>query len=130
MVLGKDHRQSRFVQREVGGNILFTFNDPQAERFAGIHQMIYVTQLLVNFVHNVPGISGNNPVNQSIAENAAVCYPSFKFIAQIPQVNILVDAFFQIVAFMLDQLAGDNDKPLIRRSLKLFKTAVEEFGPR
>ena len=85
-------------------------NYPQMENLGGVNQFVLVADLFRQLLNLISGISGYNTVNQGAAEVILRLNPVLKAVLQLPQIRVLQNAFFQVVAIIVNQLAGKKNQ--------------------
>ena len=60
------------------------FDDPEVEQFAGVDQVVLIAQLFFELSRLIPGISGNDPVNQGAGEMVGLLDPENESFSQLP----------------------------------------------
>ncbi len=124
MIIADKNRKSCLFKRQFLFQAVRAFNDPESEYFAGVDQVVFVTQFLTDLFCLISRISCDDSVNQCGAENVFFLHPVFEIISQFPLVNILKDAFFQFFSIVINQLTGKNDETFAFLSSKILKTLI------
>ena len=86
------------------------FDVPNAEDLAHIQQGVGIAVLLLQTGNllRVTDAAGNNPVHQRGAEGAVLIDVLAEVLAESPLVNVLVHTAQQLLAVVVDQLAGED----------------------
>ena len=108
-VVGEDDGV-HFVQGQFLLHLLGAFDHPQAEGLGGVQLLVFVAQFLEHGGHFLAGEAGNDAVNQRGAENVVLFQPGKELIAQIPLLRGLEHGVAQMIAVIVDQLAGQDDE--------------------
>ena len=92
-----------------------TLDDPDAKDLADVQQGVSVAVLLLKLgdLLRVTDAARNDAVNQRTAEGAVLIDVLPEAVVQAPLVNVLVDALEQLLAVVVDQLAGQHDDALL-----------------
>ena len=107
--------QTSLAERQDIVQLGVALNDPHAENLANVQQGVSVTVLLFklgNFLR-VADATRNNAVNQRAAEGTVLVDIFLEAVFQAPLVNVLVDALQQLLAVVVNQLAGQHDDALL-----------------
>ena len=128
--LGRDeeHVQAGFVGGELGGNLLGSLDHPQVENLGLVQQMVVVTGTLAQLGGGVARITRDDTVYQGAVHAAGAFEPGAEFRTQVPQLDVLADALFQVFTVFEDELAGEDDKALVLGALEVLETVIQELG--
>ncbi len=131
LLVGSDFRND--VDVETGlleGKLLLkpggTFDVPHAEDFADVQKRIVVAVLFRqtgNFLR-VADAAGNDAVHERGAEQAVILQPCDEVLAIAPVLRVLYAALLELLAVVVDQLAGEDDDTLLAR----LEALVQEHG--
>ena len=139
-VVGEHHVESCFacgplLVKLFDGDVLVVFDDPEVEDLALHHRSVLVADTLPQLLFVVAGIAVDDAVDECGADRAAVGYPfaeSLSFVEVfVPQVDVLVDALFEVMSIAEDQLTGQDDESLLGVAVETSVAAIEqlrEFG--
>ena len=124
VVVHHDDGQAGLLEGELVLDPLGALDDPEAEDLGGVDDVILVAQLPADGLGLLAGIAGDDAVHQGGAEHVLPIHPGGEVILQAPELDILLDAALQLVAVMVDELAGQDDKAL----QALLPAPVQEHG--
>ena len=124
----EEHVQAGFVGRELGGDFLRSLNHPQVEDFSLVQQVVLVTHALAQLGGIVARITRDDAVHQRAIYAAGGLEPFRETFSQFPQVDVLADAFLQVLAVFENQLAREEDHALGRIALEELVPMVQELG--
>ena len=100
-IIGKDNIESALVKGDFLGETVITLDYPQMEIFACVDHLIVKANLDLLFL----GITRVDAVDEGVAEDIVILYPSLEVVAKLPEVGIFQNALFQICAVLVDKLA-------------------------
>ena len=113
--------------------VLGSFDNPQMEDFGLYNQVVGITDFLLNLRDFLTREARNDTVYQSSAYVAVLCEPGLELLvicAEVifPQFDVLVDAFFQVMAVQENQFARHDDKTFALVALESFETTVQKLS--
>ena len=111
-VIHYDDGKTSLFKRELLLNGLWPFNDPCGKNLTRINDVVLVAELLTELLCFGTGIPGDDAIHQRGTEEIIGFDPRGKFLLQPPEINVLLYTFFQFIAVVVDQLAGQDDKAL------------------
>ena len=120
----KQYVQACLVSREFFGNLLRSLNNPQMEDFSLDHQVIVILQFFFDSCNILAGESRNYTVYQRSIYTTGFFKPSLKFFAQIPQLNVLIDRFFQFVTIQENKFAREDNQAFCLVAIECLKTMI------
>ena len=120
--------QTGFVGREFLGDLLRSFNYPQMEDFCLYHQIVIILQFFFNSSDIFAGESRHNTVYQSSIDTTSFLKPLLEVFTQVPQINILIDGFFQFMAVQENQFARENYQTFALVTIERFITVIQQLG--
>ena len=124
----EEHVQAGFVGRELGSDFLRSLNHPQVEDFSLVQQVVLVAHALAQLGGIIARITRDDAVHQRAVHAAGGLEPFRETFSQFPQVDVLADAFLQVLAVFEDQLAREEDHALGRIALEELVPMVQELG--
>jgi len=98
------------------------------ENFSLYNEVVIILYFFFNSIDILTRESGNDTVYQCRIYSASFLKPSLEFIAKIPQVDILINRFFQLVAIQEDQFARENDQTFRLVTVECFKTMIQQLS--
>ena len=123
----KQYVQTSLVSRELLLNLLRCLNDPEVEVLSLYDEVVAIANLLLNLGNLLAGEARNDAVYESCIDTARLVEPLLEVSRQLPQLDVLIDAFFQHVAIEEDELAGEDDETLGGVTVKGLPTAIEQL---
>ena len=120
--------QSCLISREFFSHFLRSFNYPQMEDFSLYNKVIVILYLFFDSIDILAGESRNDTVYQRCIYSASFFKPSFEFIAKIPQVDILIDRFLQLVTIQENKFAREDYQSLGLVAIKRFETVIQQLS--
>ena len=124
----KQHIQSCLISRELFGNFLRSFNHPQMEDFSLNNQVIIVLQFFFDSSNIFARESRNNTVYQCCIYATSFFKPSLELITQVPQFNILINSFFQLMSIQENKFARENNQTLCFITIECFETMIQQLS--
>jgi len=124
----KQYIQPCLISREFFCHFLRSFNYPQVKDFSLHNKVIIVLYLFLDSSNILARKSRNDTVYQCRIYSTSFLKPSLEFIAKIPQVDILINRFFQLVAIQEDQFARENDQTFRLVTVECFKTMIQQLS--
>ena len=115
------------VDREFLQDRLWSLNDPEAERFSGIEQLILIAKLSADCVRFLAWVSGHDTVDQRRTEQIFFPDPVRKCSAELPLVGIAQDAVLQLFSIIINQLTGKNQEAFSLLHSEFLKPAVKKL---
>ena len=94
------------------------------EDFSLDHQVIVILQFFFDSCNILAGKSRNYTVYQRSIYTTGFFKPSLKFFAQIPQLNVLIDRFFQFVTIQENKFAREDDQAFCLVTIECLKTMI------
>ena len=135
LLVGDEHVESGLVGREFGfhlfyGHVFCLLYYPQVEAFCLDNEVVFVADLLLDFLDGVAWEARNDAVYEGSANVAVVGEPVFEaFIVGsevvFPQFDIFIDAVFEVMAVEEDELTRHENQALVGVTVEEF-VAVEE----
>ena len=106
-------------------NIALIFDRPETEGLSDRHQSVGLTdeRLEVAFRLLVAGVTRYDAVDERIAPEVLFVEPALEFFGERPEGDVLVNAFFQLVCVIVDQLDGEEVNAVLSRE----ESFVKEF---
>ena len=103
------------------------------EGFALNHDVVLITEFLLDFIDFLAGEAGDDAVNERRADIAVGVEPCLECLivsAEIffPKFDIFVDDIFQVVSVFEDKFAGHDDKALVGSSVECLEATIEKLG--
>ncbi len=95
------------------------------ENFSLNNQIIIILQFFFDSSNILARESRNNTVYQCCIYTTSFFKPSFKLITQVPQFNILINCFFQLMTIQENKLARENNQTFCLITIECFKTMIE-----
>ena len=120
--------QARLVGRELRSDLLRRLDHPQMEDLGLVQQMVVIAHALAQLGGGIPRITRDNAVHERRVYAAGLLEPGAEVRAQVPQVDVLADAFLQVLAVLEDQFARENDEALRLVTLEVLPAMVQELG--
>ena len=117
-----------FVGGEFFGHFLGSLDNPEVEDFGLVKKVVVVTGALAEFGGVVTGITGHNAVYEGGVYTAGVFEPCAELFAEVPQLDVLTDAFLEVLAVFEDELAGEDDKALVCGAFEILEAVIEKLG--
>ena len=121
----EQHVQSGLVSREFGSHFLRCLNDPQVEDFGLYHHVVVILQLFLDGVDVLARKSRNDTVDQRGIYAASLFKPVFEAVAQVPEFDVLVDGFLQLVPVQENQFARENNQSLRHIALESLIAVIQ-----
>ena len=129
--IGHDHDvDAGLLERQLVLQTIGTLDDPDAEDFADVQRLIGVavglfqsSQLL-----RVTDAARDDAVHQSGAEGVGVVHPVDEGSVEVPVLSVVVAALLQLLAVVVDQLAGQDDQTLVGSALECGVALVQHAG--
>ena len=129
--IGDDHDvDAGLLERQLVLQTIGAFDDPDAEDFADIQSLIGVAVGLFQSSHllRVTDAARDDAVHQSGAEGVGVVHPVDEGSVEVPVLCVVVAALLQLLAVVVDELAGEDDQTLVRSALEGGVSLVEHAG--
>ena len=123
----EEHVEARFVGREFGGDFLGSLDDPEMENLGLVQETVVVTDTLAELGGGVTRITGNDAVHEGAVHAAALLKPGAEVRTQVPQVDILTDAFLEVPAVFEDKLAREKDEALVPGAFEILETVIQQL---
>ena len=119
-----------FLERQLVLQPGRALDDPDAEDFADVQHLIVVAVGLLNGGHllRVADAAGDDAVHQGGAEGVGVVHPVDEGRLQAPVGGVVVAALLQLLAVVVDQLAGEDDQALVGCAVKSLVALVQHAG--
>jgi len=123
----EQHVESGFVGGELGGYLLRGLDDPEVEVLGLYDEVVAIRDLLLNLGNLLAGEAGDNAVDECGIDAAGLLEPLLEAFAELPELNVLIDAVLQHVAVQEDELAGEDDEALRGVAVKGLIAAIEQL---
>ena len=124
------HVDAGLLERELVLQPGRAFDDPHAEHFAHVQHLVMVAiglfqsgQLLC-----IADAARNDAVHQGGAEGVGVVHPVDKALLQAPISSVAVAALLQLLAVVVDQLAGQDHQALVRSTVERLVALKQHAG--
>ena len=119
--------QTSLVGGELLGHLSWSLDHPEVEVLGLNHQVVAVRNLLLNLGNLLAGESRYDTVHECSVNAASLLEPLLEVLAQLPQVDILIDAILQHVAVQENQLAGEDDQSLGLVAVECLIAAIQQL---
>ncbi|MPL98477.1 hypothetical protein SDC9_44682 [bioreactor metagenome] len=126
-IVGPYHVQACLIERQlILVEVLVAFDDPQVENLGRVEQVVLIAELGADCLCFGSRVTGNDAVDQGVAEITSFVEPGHEACLQVPLLCILFDDALQIVSVLVDELAGNDDQALVRSPVESLVAFVEE----
>ena len=99
------HIESGFVSRELGSYRFRSLYHPEVENLSLHYKLVIVSYAFMDLVDGILRISGNYAVNKSAINATCLLEPCLEAFFKVPELDILMYAFFQMLAIEEDKFA-------------------------
>ena len=129
--IGHDHDvHAGLLERQLVLQLSGAFDDPHAEHFAHVQSGIMVA---VGLFHGsqflgIADAARNDAVHQSGAEGVGVVHPVDEGSVQVPVLGVVVAALLQLLAVVVDQLAGQDGQTLVSSAVECLVALKQHAG--
>ena len=120
--------QARLVGRELRSDLLRRLDHPQVEDLGLVQQMVVIAHALAQLGGGIPRITRDNAVHKRRVHAAGLLEPGAEVRTQVPQVDVLADAFLQVFSVLEDQFAREDDETLRLVTLEVLPAVVQQLG--
>ena len=120
--------QPSLICREFSCNRLRSLDYPKMEDFALYHEVVAVSDSLMNLINGILRIAWHNAVNQCTIYSASLLEPSLEILAELPEFDVLVDALLEFLAIEEDQFTWKDDESLALVPVEMIVPAVKKLG--
>ena len=138
LVVCYENVETSLVGRELFLHLLYChvfclLDYPEVEALSLYYEVVLVTNLLLDFLDGVAWEARNDTVNECCANVAVVGKPLLETLVVsthifLPKLDILVDAFLQVVTVQENQLTRHQDHTLGRIALEELVTVEQQLN--
>ena len=98
------------------------------EYFTLHDKIIAETDTLMYLVDGILRIARNDTVNKSAVYSASLFKPRLEAFSEVPEVDILIDAFLEFLTVKEDQLTWEDDESLALVTIEMVVSVIKELG--
>jgi len=113
-----------FFEGEFGADGLGAFDNPEAEDFSCVHDVVFVAVFFVQRGGFCSGEAGYDAINEGGAEGVFFLEPLDKVLAEVPLGRVFQDAFFQFFSVVVYQFAGEDEEAFARLAAEGLESVV------
>ena len=119
--------QTSLVGGELLGYFLRSLDHPEVEGLSLNHEVVAVTDLLLNLLDLIAGEARHDTVHEGSIHTASLLEPLLEVGTEVPQVDILIDTVLQHVTVQEDQLTGEDDQTLCGVAVEGLVTTIQQL---
>ena len=108
-------------------DLLRRLDHPQMEDLGLVQQMVVIAHAFAQLRGGIPRITRDDAVHERTVHAAGLLEPGAEILTQVPQVDILTDAFLQMLAVFEDELAREDDESLGLVALEVLPAVIQEL---
>ena len=120
--------QTCLVCRELLGYRFRSLDDPKMEDLTLYDKIVLVADALVYLVDRILRIAGNYTVNKGAIYSAGLLEPFLETVTKLPQVDVLIDAFLELLSVQKDKLAWKDDESFGLIAVEMGVTTVKKLS--
>ena len=99
------HIESGFVRRELGSYRFRSLYHPEVENLSLHYKLVIVSYAFMDLVDGILRVSRHDAVNERAINATCLFEPCLEAFFKVPELDILMNAFFQMLAIEEDKFA-------------------------
>ena len=123
----EENVQTSLVSWEFRCNRLRSLDHPEMEDFTLYHEIVLISDTLMNLLYGILRITRHNTVNEGTIYSAGLLEPCLEFLAELPELDVLVDALLEFLAVKEDKLAWENDESLAHVAVEMLVSVIQKL---
>ena len=121
------HIESGLVCRELGRDRFRSLNNPEVEDLTFDDKLVIVSYALVYLTDGIFRISRHDAVNKRAIDATCLLEPCLETFFKVPKLNILMYAFFQMLAIEEDEFAWKDYQTFGRIAIEMSLSMVKKL---